>query len=567
MAGVKIAGPLDPRWSDGYAVSAEHIRGGRRSTPTLALVDTAVPLAHRVAGMAIVDESTRIEYVLAEDLTTLLSTHTDATLTDQGTTLTATVSRVSALETEVRSGRLGAATWAALATWPILPTAGGYPIGTVVEIPGDSGTHTDPVVGGTVSNSGVFAAASGGWQRIGNATTAATEAAITALQSGLSAETARAGAAELVAMKAAAASRAPASRFHRSDDEVLSVGVDSAGAAIVRYDEYGNPLLGVLTLFERGDDLANKILIVDDDWNYAVLSGGGSAETAVPEMEIVVTTDLIDIYILQFGTTYIQWRIQHQTYAARKAEVWRTVGVWEAERVSSGLYTQGQKIFFNGEVETAIALVGRVELIGGITHGGEKLTSFRMHVDGVEKDHTSSAVYQCSRLDLFQSAELYRPGPDGGANWPDDPPVKIADGFKRWTFTPKDCLLLTQHVDHLVGGFAIDHGYFGMIPACRVESSVQVTDSGARSPRYATEDVAGDSFTEVYTDSSDVMLWGDRYSVETASTYRTGATPLVTYIRPHPSGNKVYISCFEGDIPAAGDSWDVANTIRVTVRS
>lgn len=76
--------------------------------------------------------------------------------------------RFNAIETGQAGGAVAYATYAALVGRIIIspvPTDGmrGY-------VSGDAGTHTDPVVGGTVSNSGEFrfSTSPSGWQRIGN---------------------------------------------------------------------------------------------------------------------------------------------------------------------------------------------------------------------------------------------------------------------------------------------------------------------------------------------------------------------------------------------------------------
>lgn len=70
--------------------------------------------------------------------------------------------KVTTLETVVTSGRKAYATYSALA-------ATSATAGTVAEVPpSDSGNHTDPVVGGTVANSGIYSYSTSpaGWQRI-----------------------------------------------------------------------------------------------------------------------------------------------------------------------------------------------------------------------------------------------------------------------------------------------------------------------------------------------------------------------------------------------------------------
>jgi len=69
---------------------------------------------------------------------------------------------VDTLEGTVTSGRIGKRTWAALNA--VVGTAG-----QLAEVPlTDTGTHTDPVVGGTVNNSGIFSYSTSpaGWERL-----------------------------------------------------------------------------------------------------------------------------------------------------------------------------------------------------------------------------------------------------------------------------------------------------------------------------------------------------------------------------------------------------------------
>gem|GEM_PF-6718286 len=60
----------------------------------------------------------------------------------------------------------------AFATWAALSAVTGTRQGQKAEVNGDVGTHTDPVVGGTVSNSGLFAwsTSPAGWQRMADST-------------------------------------------------------------------------------------------------------------------------------------------------------------------------------------------------------------------------------------------------------------------------------------------------------------------------------------------------------------------------------------------------------------
>jgi hypothetical protein len=70
----------------------------------------------------------------------------------------------------VIAAQLATGTGTAFPTWAGLVATVGTYAGQRAEVYGDVGTHTDPVVGGTVSNSGVFgwSTAPAGWQRLGS---------------------------------------------------------------------------------------------------------------------------------------------------------------------------------------------------------------------------------------------------------------------------------------------------------------------------------------------------------------------------------------------------------------
>lgn len=95
------------------------------------------------------------------------------------TRLTATEYDVSLLQGAVTSGRRIYATYASAvsdAAVPVLYAA--VTLGQVAEVPTtDTGTHTDPVVGGTVNNTGIFrwSVSPAGWQRIADVDAAAAE--------------------------------------------------------------------------------------------------------------------------------------------------------------------------------------------------------------------------------------------------------------------------------------------------------------------------------------------------------------------------------------------------------
>jgi hypothetical protein len=113
--------------------------------------------------------------------------------------ITTLETEIDALQGTVTSGRREYATYASAVSDAATPVL--YPavtLGQVAEVPlTDAGTHTDPVVGGTVNNSGIFrwSVSPAGWQRIANVD--AVSAAADATAAAASASAAAASAASL----------------------------------------------------------------------------------------------------------------------------------------------------------------------------------------------------------------------------------------------------------------------------------------------------------------------------------------------------------------------------------
>lgn len=133
------------------------------------------------------------------------------------------------VSTNVVSGRLAFATYAELAA--VTPTTGD---GTPAEVPtSDAGTHTDPVVGGTVDNSGIYSYSTSpaGWERIADvdavsAEPFATAAAASATAAATSATDAAASAVEATAL----------AHFLDTDSLATIDGVEPLGLIALRDD-------------------------------------------------------------------------------------------------------------------------------------------------------------------------------------------------------------------------------------------------------------------------------------------------------------------------------------------
>jgi hypothetical protein len=155
------------------------------------------------------------------------------------------------ISTNVVNGRLLFETYADLAAHTTAPE------GTPGEVPtSDAGTHTDPVVGGTVDNSGVFrwSASPAGWERIADVDAISAEGFATS------------AAASAAAAAASAASLAPLVGLFNIET--------IAGYAFAMTDAVGNMVFG---LTDDGEVQVGSLIAADAAIS-GTLTGGGAAE-------------------------------------------------------------------------------------------------------------------------------------------------------------------------------------------------------------------------------------------------------------------------------------------------
>lgn len=358
--------------------------------------------------------------------------------------------------------------------------------------------------------------------------------------------------------------------FHRTPDDPLAIAYDPIGGMVVPYDQRGYARIGPGIMFFRESGEASDLRFFDKDDNQVEVSGGSQPSVINPKIEVVFSANSIDVNIHQYGSKYTQWRIRHIVFPARVADVWRILGVFEADRSGAGSYAVGQELFNNGEVEMAIAIQGKAELIGGTTHGGEMLTDFYVLVDGAAIDHTQAATIQCSHIEMFQSANMFEPGPSGGPAWPPSPD-QVGVNARHWTFGV-DGLALENYVQWSRAGFGILHGYFGMSPMRRMNGSEQITETTTRSPTWQTYDVSGVGAPDVFSDSTTVKVWGDEFGLSTSAVYGWDSATRNVRVWNAEAYNKVYFDYFGGVgatvgvTTEVGTTWDVKTNINVTIK-
>lgn len=397
------------------------------------------------------------------------------------------------------------------------------------------------------------------------------------LRADLAAETTRAVAVEGQTLDLAVRSKGLSKMLHRTSHDQLFIGLDAQGGIIGPLDHrgYAKPAIHQMLSREPGD--SRGLLLLDRDGNVVVLDSRCLPDDilGLPPVEVVTSANAVDINIRQYGSTYVQWRMRRIVFPARVADVWRVLGVYDVTRIGAGLYTPVQELFNTGEVEMAIAILGKQELIGGTTHGGEMLTNFYCLLDGAEFDHTVAGVRPCNRIEFFQRANMFEPGPSGGVAWPADP-AQVGANARHWRFD-RDGLTLGNYVVWNTAGFGIVHSYFGLSPMRRFNDPVQITHTAARAPLWEPVDMTNVLAEEAYTPASAVKVWGDRYAVDTSATRGWDRPSRNVWVRSHAAYNKIYYDFHGGDGPATGPTpvgdttevntvWDVETKINVTIK-
>ncbi|AOR77234.1 hypothetical protein BES08_11075 [Novosphingobium resinovorum] len=181
--------------------------------------------------------------------------------------------RLSLAEGTITSGRLAYSLWSQLNA----NTTAVY--GTVAEVPiTDTGTHTDPVVGGVVNNSGVFKKESAGWQRLYDVDAAA---------AGAARDQAVAAAATAQTATAAVATAGIGTYFTNSGYISSSGGQVMANAGWVCTDFLDASLFFTADISLIGDPGAYSVACFTEDWTVipagsVAAAAAGGVVTAAP---------------------------------------------------------------------------------------------------------------------------------------------------------------------------------------------------------------------------------------------------------------------------------------------
>lgn len=427
-----------------------------------------------------------------------------------------TNSEIARLEGEISAASAGIVV---KATWAELAAIDGTRDGQAGRVAGtDAGTHTDPVVGGTVANEGEYSWDAGdeGWQRVGD---------IQDVNE---------------ALDAIADADATLSSVTLADD-LIYVGTTYEVEAV---DPAGEIV--------QGTDKATGLPLV---------GGGGGGGASDPTVATVLrSSGSLKILFPQAGTgKYVRYDFNHLINAGQNSDVWQIQAI-SAASLAGGTSTVIQQICDTGQVEVALAPTasGGSFTIGGNAHGRDEiLDTPTLLIDGVAVDiNGGTAAFTGKRIEIFQVSQMYDPTDLSN----------FAKRHTRWLFADGE-LDLTNHI---IVEKEIEFGtmYLAMLPVVRLAGATQITHSAVRSPLfYPVEDVSG-AHAPAYTTANAIKVWGDSYSAEAEILEGWSEASRESWISSSLDRNKLYFAPFgvgEPFTPSIGEILRLRSRMRVSV--
>nr|WP_314094232.1 hypothetical protein [uncultured Shinella sp.] len=458
------------------------------------------------------------------------------------------------------AGSIAAATWSALSA--LTGTRAGQPADVPVT---DTGTHTDPVVGGTVSNSGRFAwsVSPAGWRRIGpSVDPTAVTASINLSSMGVLTATAApvASSGWTVAWTQARGvwngtviTIADQSTVTLANGETMYV--DLAGGSSPYTVTKAATTSGLRADFAAGRKLQllyNQTGTLVGPMAAILLSVGQAAQYDPAEIVVqIATNNVISIYVKAnadpYSAKYIRYRMELiQTPSdgspAGQADIWTIQGVYEHLRTGPDSFTQVRTLCDLGNVELAIRESGKSDSMGGAAHGDHKKNSsgLRLLIDGTAKAFTglsSVATYRCKTVSFLQSSTLYRADTTPVAN------TVAALVDQRWEWANGQLDLYQRVQFKLV--MTLNFAMLGMLPAVRFapeDGGFSVTAAAERYSPLVYEDVSTDGFTRLETQASTLKLMGSNgHGFEMQAEAGWELPGRKSYVSPDPNRNKGYL--------------------------
>ncbi|MDT6941952.1 hypothetical protein RI570_21470 [Brucella pseudogrignonensis] len=459
------------------------------------------------------------------------------------------------------------------ATWAQLSAVAGTRNGQRGYVEADSGTHTDPVVGGTVQNNGIYtwstSPAGWRWLRFDDYNALRIDAkrkGIVQAQANIS-QVSFDGTQIVVTIgdgrawegsDGVAATAFSGGTFSLTTNIGLVLDLDAPlvnGKIPVSVRSYVSTIVNGPNGFV--DD--NKVLLLGlaNSSSSPVFIGLLAEQAAVlywrqvpkyPQDQILVRRlssggqgDLLYVSMKSSNSNsdqYINYRMQRLLSVSKQSDVWRLSGVYIAPRVSPLSIPIGaalQVLEAQSEVEFAVKQAGKPDFMGGLAHGYEKQFSTFMLVDGKMANMTpgGDTTIAAKQVEVVSKSTIYEYG--------SDPLKPVGIVSKRWKFE-YPWVEISTHVTWSAD-LDVDACYLAMLPVKRLANDgvTQVTDTAIRSPEWVLEDVSTAGFEQVITQADRYRIWGGTgYSAEVEMLEGWDQLNRKSYISNSPGYNKIY---------------------------
>lgn len=452
--------------------------------------------------------------------------------------------------------------------------------GTAVAQPGrvaitDTGTHTDPVVGGTVPNSGEYRWSGSAWQRVGGVIDAEEVTAATnsidkidfTLETSIRIPPFSLNRRQLVA-EALSFDLRPMRGYWL--DTKLPWQADGAYDRTVSFPDTivvdGKKIRVSLWSFDLRP-LAGVELETGKVWPPIAPPEAGNA---FPEMVVTTSAALVTTYFKSGNAndpTYIAWPMERVISAARNTDVWRSGRAYEATRTDAGSFTFVQHLWLDSEVETAIQIAGAYDHAGGKAHGNEEMTEAAIWlIDGVEINPSDGTTYLPGKVELVLKTRMFQPGMTSGAQFSPKGDAFVA--LVKFITLENGRYSIRHHVEELKASLGIQYGFFGMCPIARVDGAMQITHTAMREPLFAKEDVSAESHAIIEDKSERVKIWGNRYSADLRILDGWTDPSRLVFVDNRPNYNKIYPGFFRGGthVTAAGAKYMTEISIVLSIK-
>jgi hypothetical protein len=496
---------------------------------------------------------------------------------------------VSTLTAEIEGAAAGTVL---AATWTALSALNGTRAGQPAEVPvTDTGSHTDPVVGGSAFNSGKFAwsTSPAGWRRVGpvadpTAVTAAIDLTQVAMRTGtystsgstvtltwtqargvwngavitindlpstvlLSTETLYVdligGSSPYTAAKAAIS---PALRADFATGKKIQLLYNQAGTLI-------GPFADILL-----HDARSRLATIEDKTSW-------DPDELVIE---ILTTGRFNVYQKagpQSSNAYARFRVDRNLVPdsdpgeGRASDVWRINGVYSYLRTGRWTFEYVRRLCTEGEFETAILVAGKSDYMGGRAHGDEKKTREYLRLDGrnVVLIPGAADYVRCRTIELIQETTLYLPDTTPVASTP------VATVVRRHIWKDGEFRLCNFVTFNAV--LTLNQSFLAMLPVEREDyqnPGFLITSGAQRSPHFFSEDVSAPGFPMTESKASLYKLSGSNgYAFEVEILKGWTSPNRRSWISNPEAYNKVYFDVFgAGYVTSIGEQIETETRYR-----